>query len=198
MKNTLVLLATMVLAACAAPAAAPTQVAEALPPTLEPIAPTAAPTDASPPFEAATFVDAEGRFSFQYPASWTVLGGEAGSRGQYVQIASWDPGDAPVESLPRGESQLQVAVYQWDPKGDLDARLDMRRTAFINSGIQIVEETVLPLATGPDGVRMLLHYNGEEILQYFFLLGDEYLEFTALGDFQVIDEAIATFMYGSR
>jgi len=197
MKNTLVLLATIVLVACAAPV----QVVETAVVTVQPTATeaaTEAPSAGVPSFEATTYEDPAGRFSFQYPASWVVLGGEAGSRGQYVQIASWDPGDAPVESLPRGESQLQVAVYQWDPKGDLDARLDMRRTAFINSGIEIVEETVLPLATGPDGVRMLLHSNGEEILQYFFLLGDEYLEFTALGDFQVLDEAIATFVYGPR
>lgn len=197
MSLPVLLLFGLLLVACAAPA--PTQVVEA-PPALEATAPAdisnEAPTQAAPSFAAATFTDAEGRFSFQYPESWEPVGGEVGARGDYVQIASWDPGSSGVENLPRGESLLQVAVYQWDPKGDLAARLEMRRTAFTSSGIQIVEETPLHFASGPDGVRMHLEHNGEESLAYFFVLGDEYLEITAVGDFEVIDEAIATLVYG--
>lgn len=194
----LFLLTAFVLAACAAPPISPTQVAEAPPATEAPPVPTDVPTEAAPTFEATTFTDSAGRFSFQYPESWVVLGGETGSRGDYVQIASWEPDGAELENLPRGESLLQVSVYQWDPKGDLNARLEMRRTALTNSGIQIAEEEVVRVPSGPDGVRMRLVSNGEESLVYFFAVGDEYLELSGQGDLQLLDAVMRTFSYGSN
>lgn len=193
-KLSLVLLA-LVLAACAAPPA-PTAV------LIEPASVTQAPTTAAetaqpqaPAFEGVLYQDAQGRFTLQYPASWQILGGESGARGSYVQILSWDPGPAGFESVPAGESLLQITVYQWDPKGDLAARLEMRRMAINSSGNTIVEEGEVDFPGGPAGVRMLLNSSGEESLVYFLLLGDEYLELTGLGDLQLLDQVIQTFEY---
>ncbi|HRN51109.1 MAG TPA: hypothetical protein PLC52_09565 [Anaerolineales bacterium] len=194
----LLLLTALLFAACAAPAVSPTQVAEAPPPTVAAAAPTESPTEATPTFAATTFVDAQGRFSFKYPDSWVVLGGEAGSRGDYVQIASWEPDGAELENLPRGESLLQVTVYQWDPKGDLAARVEMRRTALNTSGIQIAEEETVSFADGPDAVRMRLVQNGEETLVYYFVLGDAYLELSGQGDLQLLDQVMRSFSYNAK
>lgn len=193
----LLLLTAVLLSACAAPSApAPTQVAEA-PPTLAPVLATQAPAKVTPSFAAETFVDAHGRFGFQYPEGWTLLGGEEAARGSYVQIASWDPQGAGVESLPRGESLLQVAVYQWDPQADLAARVDMRTRAMQSSGMQIVEQTQVSFPNGPDAVRIHFNQSGDESLVYFFVLGNEYLELTGIGDLQLLDQVMRTFEYGS-
>jgi len=192
MKKLYLALLALLLAACAAPAQ-PTSV------SLEP-APTVAEATAQPiepSFEATTYQDAEGRFSLEYPASWQILGGESGPRGDYVQIASWDPGAAGFESLPPGESLLQMTVYQWDPKGDLAARIEMRRTAFNNSGITIAEESELAFEGGPAAVRMRLVSSGEESIVYFFVLGDEYLEVSGSGDLELLDQIIQTFEYAN-
>ncbi|MCL4258665.1 MAG: hypothetical protein KJZ53_09075 [Anaerolineales bacterium] len=193
MKKLSLLLLAVLLAACAAPPIATAPVA----PTVAATTPQSQPTEAQQPsFEATTYQDAEGRFSLQYPASWQILGGESGARGEYVQITSWDPGAAGIEQVPAGESLLQITVYQWDPKGDLPARLDMRRTAFNNSGITIAEETEMDFDGGPGAVRMRLVSSGEESIVYFFVLGDENLEISGTGDLQLLDEVIQTFEYG--
>lgn len=192
MKKLSLALLALLLAACAAPAQ-PTSV------SLEP-APTVAEATAQPiepSFEATTYQDAEGRFSLEYPASWHILGGESGPRGDYVQIASWDPGAAGFESLPAGESLLQITVYQWDPKGDLAARIEMRRTAFENSGITILEEDEVSFPGGPPAVRMMLASNGVSYLTYFFVLGDEYLEITGQGNLPLLHAVMQTFEYGN-
>ncbi|MEX2143629.1 MAG: hypothetical protein WD740_03465 [Anaerolineales bacterium] len=144
------------------------------------------------PFEAATYTDVAAGIELQYPAGWFILGGEAGSRGEYVQIASWDPGPGGIQSVPEGESVLQIAIYQWDPQRDLDARLDMRRDAFINSGNTILEEDELDLG-GARVVRLKLRLtDGTETLVYLAELGERYLELSGNGDLETLDAAMST------
>lgn len=194
MKKLSLILLAVLLAACTAPPIAAAPVA----PTVAASTPQPQPTEAQQSsFEATTFQDAQGRFSLQYPANWHVLGGESGARGEYVQITSWDPGVAGFQQVPAGESLLQVAVYQWDPKGDLPARLEMRRTAFSNSSITIAEESEINFESGPMAVRMRLLSSGEESIVYFFVLGDEYLELSGIGDLQLLDQVIQTFEYSN-
>lgn len=195
MKKLYLALIAVLLAACAAPPQPTGMPLEPAPTVAEPTAQPEAAQPETPSFEATTYQDSAGRFSLQYPASWHILGGESGSRGDYVQIASWDPGSAGLTEVPEGESLLQITVYQWDPKGDLGARLEMRRTAFNNSGITIAEETEVTPDGGPAGVRMRLISSGEESLTYFFVLGDEYLEISGIGDLQLLDQVIQTFEY---
>lgn len=95
-------------------------------------------------------------------------------RGSYVQIASWDPGPDGISSIPEGGSVLQIAIYLWNPTGDLDARVEMRRVNFIDSGNQILAEKELSV-DGERAVRFhLLATDGSETLVYLLALGDRY------------------------
>ncbi|MBX3003101.1 MAG: hypothetical protein KF828_04025 [Anaerolineales bacterium] len=200
-KPVLFLLAIL-LASCAyptqSPAVAPATEAPVQASTSQPEAPLAVTAIPTPGFETQLFSDAQGRFHLDYPTSWQILGGESGARGSYVQILSWDPGPAGFEEVPAGESLLQIAEYQWDPKGDLAARMSMRRTAIESSGTQIVSEDHVTPANGPAGVRwLLLDSQGKESVLYLFVLGDSYLELAGIGDLQLLDQVISTFDYGA-
>lgn len=185
------------LAACSAPAQ-PVSNSPLDAIVAEEAAPSSQPASTLPALEA-VYQDGLNRFALHYPAAWHLLGGEQGSRGGYLQIASWDPGAAGIESVPEGESLLQIAGYLWDPKGDLPARVAMRRGALTSSGNAILEESELSFAGGPAAVRMLLQdTSGGQSLLYFFVLGDDYLEITGVGDLAVIDQIISTFNYLSQ
>jgi hypothetical protein len=144
------------------------------------------------PFEAATYSDEANGFQLQYPADWFVVGGEAQSRGSFVQIASWDPGSAGISEIPAGESVLQIAIYQWDPKNDLAARVEMRRGNFIASGNTILEEETLLLAN-VEAVQMLVqNTDGSQSLVLFTVLGEDYLELSGNGDIATLDASMRT------
>lgn len=193
MIRTIVFASLFLLAACspqAAPSATalltevPTEAAATVTPEVT--------TTAALPFEAATYRDDTVGFGLQFPAAWFLVGGEAGSRGEYIQITSWDPGAGGIQSVPEGESVLQIAIYQWDPQHDLDARLAMRRDAFTNSGNTILEEDELDLG-GARVVRLKLQLtDGAETLFYLAELGDRYLELSGSGDLETLDAAMGT------
>jgi hypothetical protein len=131
-------------------------------------------------------------FQLQYPADWFIVGGEAQSRGSFVQIASWDPGSAGISEVPAGESVLQIAIYKWDPKNDLAARVEMRRNNFTASGNTILEEETLSLA-GVEAVRMLVqNTDGSQSVVLFTVLGEDYLELSGNGDIATLDASMRT------
>lgn len=180
------------LAACAAPVAQPTAVAEQ--PTAAVLATETATVAAEPtlPFEPATYRDDAAGFQLQYPAAWYVIGGETQSRGSYVQIVSWDAGPNGITEIPAGESVLQITIYQWDPTHNLDARVQMRRDNFTASGNTIVEEETLDL-NGARVVRILLQTtDGSQSVVFLAELGDRYLELSGNGDIATLDAALRT------
>lgn len=142
------------------------------------------------------YEDGQGRFQFLYPAGWMLSGDQGGSRGSYVQLTSWQHDPAGFSEIPEGETVVQVAIYQWDPTGDLPARIEMRRSALLASGNVIVEETPVAYPNGPSGVRMLIEdTNGDLSVLVFLLLGDDYLELSGLGNAELADEILGTFEY---
>jgi hypothetical protein len=150
-----------------------------------------------PVVDLATYRDAEAGLELDYPAGWTVAGGETQSRGSYVQIASWDPGPGGISSIPEGGSVLGIAIYLWDPTGDLDARVKMRRANFVDSGNQILAEEEL-LVNGERTVRFhLLSTDGSETIIYLLALGDRYLELSGLGDLPTLDAAMRSLRIGA-
>ena len=196
MKHSLILVFTLALAACAPPTA-PT----ATPPPAPVKVVTATP--ATPPeaaaglsFQPAVYQDDQGRYQISYPASWTVEAAVAGSRGSYVQFTSWQHEPGGFNEVPEGGTVMQVTIYQWDPKGDLAARLEMRRTSFIDSGNTILEESRFDVPGGPSGVRLLLQ-NADGSLSPVVLLtlGNYYLELSGEGDQTLLDEIMGTFRY---
>lgn len=155
------------------------------------------PQPASLPFEAATYSDVERGIELQYPADWFVVGGETQTRGSYVQIVSWDPGTAGISEIPAGESVLQIAIYQWDPKHDLAARVEMRRNNFTASGNTILEEEALMLGS-VSAVRMLvLNTDGSQSVFLFTELGEDYLELSGSGDIAKLDASMRTLTIGA-
>jgi len=89
----------------------------------------------------AVYSDSELGYAFNYPAAWKVAYQENQSRGGYIQFtrADFQP-DPKAGGLPAEEILLQVAVYNWDPKGDIHAYLEHRYQAWESSSIGFSEE----------------------------------------------------------
>lgn len=197
MKNSVTSLIALILVACNAPG-----VASAVQPTQPPV-PTAAQAAtetvvaAQLSFEPTVYADLESRFQLRYPAGWMLDAQQGGSRGSYVQITSWQHAVGGFSEIPSGGSVLGIAIYQWDPKGDHAARLEMRRNNFIDSGNLILEETEINFPGGQIGTRLLLQdTDGNLSVIFLSILGDEYLELSGFGpDIQLIDEIIGTFEF---
>ena len=133
-------------------------------------------------------------FEFDYPAGWTVDSGERQSRGYYVQFYSWDwkPGD-PIDPLPEGGTALSVTVQLWDPKNDLEAFINQRKTAWDASGISIQSENHLTLAGDRPATEFTVQ--ATDGAQAYFLLttnGDDYLVISGNGDLKVLAEIAHT------
>jgi hypothetical protein len=194
LKSILPILLVISLAACSFPASKPT--ATALPTATETAAaPTASATPEAvvSPFTSATYRDEANGFKLDYPVEWNNIGGEAQSRGSYVQIVSWQQQGGGISEIPAGGSLLQIALYVWDPIGDLDARIQMRRDSFLASGITMLEEGMVTLSGGATVYRILMQAaDGSQSLVYLGVVGDLYLELSGSGDIAILDASMAT------
>lgn len=94
-------------------------------------------------FQNETYQDTTGGFEFYYPSNWVFEDGEQHGRGYYVQFYSWDwqPGES-VETIPPGETILQVAVNSWDPENDLEAYVTQRTLSWDSSIIAFTLRTI--------------------------------------------------------
>lgn len=190
---TLPLLAvSILLTGCNLPTTAPAATDVVLPPAATATAPAPSPA-AAVTFEPALYQDELGRYELSYPAGWTVSGDAGGSRGSYVQFTSWAH-EGSVAEIPADGTLLQVAVYLWDPKHDLPARLEMRKTALIASGNTILSEKGLTLASGQEAARFVIQdtAGGQSVL-IIAELGEDYVELSGIGDLALIDAILATF-----
>jgi hypothetical protein len=148
-------------------------------------------------FEKATYQDAVNGFSFDYPAQWTLDGGEQQSRGAYVQFYSWDwqPGDV-VDSIPAGETVLTVTVNLWDPKNDLEAYVANRKMAWESPGFLILVEEPVMLGNGHSASQYIVQ--GPDGMQGFFLIttiGEKYLTLSGSGDLGLLAEVSGTLRF---
>jgi hypothetical protein len=158
-----------------------TQVVETQVPTELPTeAVTDTPVVAEFSFDPVTYRDGEAGFEFVHPSEWGIGFQENQSRGKIVQLQDADG--------PR----LNVVVYLWDPKGDLPAYLEVRRSGFESSGT-ILEESSMTLENGQDAVTFLIEgVEGEQ--GYFFIttLHDRYLQLSGSGDLALLNEIVNT------
>lgn len=192
MKPILFIVSTLALAACASPAAAPTATNAPTETAAAPAA-SATPEAAALPFTPATYRDEANGFELDYPAEWNNLGGESQSRGSFVQIVSWQQAGPGISEIPEGGSVLQIGLNAWEPVGDLNARVDMRRGNFVDSGNTILEEGFVTLPSGARVYRILLQTtDGNQSLIYLGLVGDLYLELSGSGDIAILDASMAT------
>jgi hypothetical protein len=194
MKFVLIACAILSLVACKFAYATPTATPPLPPPATEALqAGTLTPTTAAAiplPFTAATYRDEDNGFEFDYPAEWNEIGGETQSRGYYQQIVSWEQPPGGITEIPEGGTVLQITVYAWEPVNDLDARLEMRRDNFTNSGNSILADEAITLASGVSGQRILVEGSEGPALLFFTTLGDLYLELSGSGDIELLDAAM--------
>ena len=188
----LVLLASMA-AGCSGPATLqPTPpVVEAtatMPPTLTALP---SPTTFAPAFTPATYTDDYAGFTVDYPAEWTLDQSGVGAnskRGYSVQLTSWvhAPGDLSVQT-PAGGSRMDITIYRWDPKHDLDAFILSRKTAWRSSGFTIAAVDNWTLAGNQRAVRFLVQTPDEMAFFMLTTVGDLYLVLSGTGDLGMLE-----------
>jgi hypothetical protein len=197
MRIALLSLFFVLLAACG-PAPTETPIADT-PSVSEPTAttPAIATEDTGPSFDAEVYTDPEGRFEISFPVGWMVDDAQAGSRGGYVQITSWQHEPGGFSEVPEGAHVIQLATYVWDPVGDHAARLEMRRGNFESSGNVILEEEQIVFANDRVGTKLVMQAtNGEISVVVLTVLGDQYLEISGNGpDTALLEEIISTFEF---
>ncbi|MFP3853098.1 MAG: hypothetical protein ACLFWD_02265 [Anaerolineales bacterium] len=156
----------------------PTQTGE---PVTEAV-PSTTPSESAPSFDAKTYVDEAADFEFEYPTAWTLpVDGEEFARGQVVQLYSGE------------EPQLTVSLLRWDPSRDLDAYLEVRRTAWESSGNELLSEEMMTLNNGQDAARFLIE--GPDGLKSIFMvttIDERYLILSGAGDIELLTEVTNT------
>jgi hypothetical protein len=161
-------------------------------------APTAAPTLAPTQeatvqlsFSANRFEDLDGKFTFDYPDTWTadqeLVIGDRGS--QQVLLS---PGST-LETLAEGGLRILLMRYDWDPKNDLAARVTMRKTAWDASGFVILDESTRELEDGRAVVDLLMETpDKQQVLFCLTTIGERYLEIIVEGDMTLGREILST------
>ncbi len=195
-RSILVLPLAVILAGCA-PSGVPGPTSE---PATEPVAteiPIAEATatlPAGPAFEAATYQDALAGFEFDYPTGWVVGPVEQYDRGGITTFTSWDrPADILPGETPAGETRVDATVQLWDPKGDLEAFLGQRMTAWDASSIQVLSQEDWALLDGrPARAFVVAGPDGAQAYFFFTTIGDKYLVLSGSGDLALLAEIAHT------
>jgi hypothetical protein len=132
-----------------------------------------------------TYNDPELGYAFDYPADWKIAYQENQSRGYYFQFTRADYMPDPESGgLPAEEILLQVALYNWDPKSDLEAYLDQRFQAWDSSGISAVMEQSWTRPDGEPAVMLLIEgADGDQARIIYTVVGDRYLELSTDSEF---------------
>ena len=142
----------------------------------------------APSFESQTYIDESVGFALDYPAQWTVKETMTGDRGSQSVLLS-SPEIADLAVLPEGETRVAVTVQQWDPKNDLAAFIEVRKTAWDASGFTILDEEPLTLDLGLAAVRYSIQSpDGFASLIMFAAVGDQYLSISGEGDLALVEE----------
>ena len=102
------------------------------------------------------------------------------------------PEIADLQTLPEGATRVAVVINQWDPKNDLAAFVDVRKTAWEASGFTVLNEEPLTLDLGLAAVRFTVQTtDGNTVLFQFAAVGDQYLSISGEGDLALIEEIMS-------
>lgn len=143
---------------------------------------------AAPPFESQTYINEAVGFAIDYPAAWTANETKLGERGSQIQLLS-APELADLQTLPAGATRVTILINQWEPKNDLAAFVDVRKTAWESSGFTILDEEPLTLDLGLDAVRFTVQTtDGATVLFQFAAVGDQYLTISGEGDLVLVEQ----------
>ena len=190
----------IMLAGCASPtpsipARIPTQPVVASATARTPLPTEPSPTDAPDlSFESATYQDDIAGFAFDYPAHWIVGPSQQQSRGGFTAFTSWTrPADILPDETPPGETRMDALVQLWDPKGDLEAFIVQRQTAWQASGIAVLDERRWSLEDGRTAVSFVVEgSDGAQGYFFFTTVGDDYLVLSGSGDLALLAEIAGT------
>ena len=142
----------------------------------------------APSFESQTYLNEAVGFALDYPAQWTVKETLQGERGSQSLLLS-KPEIADLETVPAGETRVAVTVYQWDPKSDLAAFVETRKTAWEASGFTILDEEPVTLDLGLAAVRFTVQTSDGHTVPFLFAaIGDQYLSISGEGDLALVQE----------
>ena len=148
-------------------------------------------------FSAIRFEDLEGKFTFDYPDTWTVEPEQViGDRGSQQVLLS--PGST-LETLAEDGVRIILLRSDWDPKNDLAARVTTRKTAWDASGFVILDESTRELADGRAVVDLLMETPEKQQVQFCLTtIGERYLEIIVEGDMTLGKEILSTLASISR
>ncbi len=181
-------------AACAAPGTATSATKSVSTDENMPV-PTAAVTEAvaagkipAASFESQTYVNKSVGFALEYPSQWVIKESIVGDRGaQYLLLSKPEIADLP--EVPAGETRVAVNVYQWDPKNDLAAFVDSRKSGWEASGFTIVTEQPLTLDLGLAAIQFTVQTpDGLTVPFLFTAINDEYVSISGEGDLALVAE----------
>ena len=190
---TLLLLA-VTFAACAAPAT-PTSEPVPVPEQNNMPVPGAAVTETvvhgkipAASFDSQTYINEKVGFALDYPSQWVIKESIVGDRGsQYLLLSKPEIADLP--EVPAGETRVAVNVYQWDPKNDLAAFVESRKTGWEASGFTIVTEEPLTLDLGLAAIKFTVQTSDGLTVPFLFAaINDQYLSISGEGDLALVAE----------
>lgn len=188
------------LATCQAPQNMPAPVNSVPTSTTIPVTDTAVPatpTETSapegklpaPPFPAQLYVSKTGGFALDYPEGWTVSETVIGERGTQIQFLS-SPELAEAATIPSGSTRVTAVIYQWDPKNDLNAYVQQRKTAWEASGFTVLEENALTLELGLPAVEFTVQTPESQVVYLVAALQDQYLVVSGEGDLELAKQIV--------
>ncbi len=141
----------------------------------------------APSFDSQPYINEEAGFALDIPSGWTINEVVLGSRGAQIQFLS-KPELADAAVIPEGETRVNATLYLWDPKNDLDAYLENRKTAWEASGFTILEEEQLTLELGLSAVLVTLQTPDTQSMFLIAALRDQYLEISGEGNLELVRE----------
>ena len=181
---TLLLSVILLATACSSPGGTPTAVPVI--PT-EPVA-TVLPTEEPTPtpvvlsFKRAGYGNVEAGFELDYPEAWTASG----------TVVLGDRGSQALFTAPDG-TVTSLTDYGWEPVNDLEAYAAHRKEAWIASGMTILSEEPMTLASGQPGIRFITQTaEGEKVFFFLTPFADFYLELSGPGDPAMLSEIAST------
>jgi hypothetical protein len=138
-------------------------------------------------FDSQPYINEDAGFALDIPTGWTTNEVVVGSRGTQVQFLS-KPELVDAAVVPEGETRVNATIYQWDPKNDLDAYVQQRKTAWEASGFTILEEQALTLELGLPAILFTIQTPDAQSVILLTALQDSYLEISGEGDLELVKE----------
>ena len=143
----------------------------------------------APPFAAKLYVSKTGGFAIDSPDGWTVSETIVGDRGSQIQFLS-SPDLAEAATVPAGGTRVTAEISLWDPKNDLTAYVQQRKTAWEASGFTVLEERPFTLEQGLSAILFTVRTPETDVVYLITALPDQYLVISGEGDLELAKQIL--------